>query len=307
MPSADPHHHERIASLSEVERAFLHAILIDAPSPSVLPSISTSQNRPAPNCPPLRRSLNDDMLFSVPDGLIHEKQSNLSVPKSPKRPLVSKKPKDYRMHVGLWQAHEDGVTPKVLSRMASVSSDRNEDENDTKPQPKYDESQTDSSNLNTTTDNDDDVSRDTLGYEGGDENSMDSNRQLRDSQSNLSWDDDDDFSDHFDAWLVLKDEYAKEHGFDYLPDGTYVDESELSHNQFKIIGTSAQDQSSHPHVVSPPLLDSIMNFLPEVSARMRGSFASSWSPLLFLTTRFAVSWCTALTQSKLLDEIQLDP
>jgi len=51
-----------------------------------------------------------------------------------------------------------------------------------------------------------------------------------------------------DAWKVLVDEYALGYGYQGLP--------------FLIIGTSADDVASHPHVLSPPLMESISNFLP---------------------------------------------
>lgn len=72
-------------------------------------------------------------------------------------------------------------------------------------------------------------------------------------------DDDDDATDSsfesdaveaiFDAWNVLKDEYAIGYGAnDSLP--------------FDILGTSADDVEAHPHVLSPPLMDSLSAFLP---------------------------------------------
>jgi hypothetical protein len=42
-----------------------------------------------------------------------------------------------------------------------------------------------------------------------------------------------------------------------------MDDSELEQNHFKIIGTSADDKSSHPHVLSPPLMDALLVFVPE--------------------------------------------
>lgn len=51
----------------------------------------------------------------------------------------------------------------------------------------------------------------------------------------------------FDAWDVFKDDYVKE-TMD-LP--------------FEIFGTSATDVSSMPHVLSPPLIDSLRHFVPD--------------------------------------------
>ena len=51
------------------------------------------------------------------------------------------------------------------------------------------------------------------------------------------------------AWSVLSDEYALGYGAgDTL--------------SFRILGTSADDSSCHPHVLSPPLMESLQNFLP---------------------------------------------
>lgn len=65
-----------------------------------------------------------------------------------------------------------------------------------------------------------------------------------------SWDmqDDEDLSPQ-NAWSVFEDEYAEEYG-------AY---NSLS---FRILGTSADDVSCHPHVLSPPLMESLQNFLP---------------------------------------------
>lgn len=240
--------HERKASFSDVERAVLSALFVDEPTPP-----STMQTETKPNN--LFRSLNDEMLFSVPHGLSSDTENHETAtsPSSadhfPKRPAIKKKPKDYRLHVGLWQAHEDGITPKILSRMASAASLAKEDGG----KEGGDVEEEDASFQFSIPDDEEDASR--------------SMQRLRGSLSSLSWDEDEETMDHhFDAWQVVKDEYAQELGFDYRPGGEYEDDdSENCHNHFKIIGTSADDKASHPHVVSPPLLDSIMMHLPDVS------------------------------------------
>ncbi|KAL7562269.1 hypothetical protein ACA910_004073 [Epithemia clementina (nom. ined.)] len=65
-----------------------------------------------------------------------------------------------------------------------------------------------------------------------------------------SWqmDDEEEF-DYYDPWLVIEDEYENGYG----GGGTLP---------FQIIGTSANDQSARPHVLSPPLMESIQQFLP---------------------------------------------
>ena len=54
------------------------------------------------------------------------------------------------------------------------------------------------------------------------------------------------------AWGVTEDEYAVGYGALGLP--------------FKILGTSANDTDCHPHVLSPPLMESLSNFLPTTIA-----------------------------------------
>eukprot|EP00533_Pseudo-nitzschia_delicatissima_P000163 CAMPEP_0116104120 /NCGR_PEP_ID=MMETSP0327-20121206/14274_1 /TAXON_ID=44447 /ORGANISM="Pseudo-nitzschia delicatissima, Strain B596" /LENGTH=1110 /DNA_ID=CAMNT_0003596327 /DNA_START=185 /DNA_END=3517 /DNA_ORIENTATION=- len=56
-------------------------------------------------------------------------------------------------------------------------------------------------------------------------------------------------SGRFDAWNILQDEYANGYG----GAGTLG---------FKILGTSAADESAQPHVLSPPLMESLQAFLP---------------------------------------------
>jgi hypothetical protein len=64
-----------------------------------------------------------------------------------------------------------------------------------------------------------------------------------------SWDLESSISAAVDAWGVLEDEYAEGYGaFNSLP--------------FQILGTSANDIACHPHVLSPPLMESLQNFLP---------------------------------------------
>lgn len=68
---------------------------------------------------------------------------------------------------------------------------------------------------------------------------------------------------HFDSWQVLKDEYAKDFGYDYEPDITDNDESDNLARGFQILGTYAEDVDAYPHVLSPPLMESLLNFVPE--------------------------------------------
>jgi hypothetical protein len=65
-----------------------------------------------------------------------------------------------------------------------------------------------------------------------------------------SWDMDSNSGQHFqNSWNVLKDEYANGYG----GGGTLG---------FQILGTCADDESAQPHVLSPPLMESLQAFLP---------------------------------------------
>lgn len=61
--------------------------------------------------------------------------------------------------------------------------------------------------------------------------------------------DDEDDLDYYDSWKVLDDEYENGYG----GGGTLP---------FVILGTSADDVDAHPHVLSPPLMESLQAFLP---------------------------------------------
>uniref|UniRef100_A0A7S4K0T0 Oxidation resistance protein 1 n=1 Tax=Odontella aurita TaxID=265563 RepID=A0A7S4K0T0_9STRA len=70
-----------------------------------------------------------------------------------------------------------------------------------------------------------------------------------------------------DAWDVLRDEYAWEYGFGGgVSTQSVVDVPSESRSKFKILGTSAEDKACHPHVLSPPLMESLLAFMPETVA-----------------------------------------
>jgi hypothetical protein len=68
-------------------------------------------------------------------------------------------------------------------------------------------------------------------------------------QSDSSWDMNSEYSGRFDAWNVLQDDYVNGYG----GGGTLG---------FSILGTCASDESAQPHVLSPPLMESLQAFLP---------------------------------------------
>ncbi|GKZ00648.1 hypothetical protein MPSEU_001017000 [Mayamaea pseudoterrestris] len=75
-------------------------------------------------------------------------------------------------------------------------------------------------------------------------------KEVQPTDDDVSWigSDDDEF-DHYDAWNVIKDDYANGYG----GGGTLP---------FLILGTFADDIDSQPHVLSPPLMESLQEFLP---------------------------------------------
>jgi hypothetical protein len=236
--------------------AFLSALLIDPPE-KLDPTVnSEGKEERQPLIPDLSRIeaiksavrvLDDDMLFSLPqEGIPLEGAEK-------KRPKVTKKPNRYRFLVGLWQAHEDGVPPAQLSTIQG----RAKVQDDTPGGVE--------AGNGTAADALEEASAGADPTNDHDAESMQSDVEVRDEFDNLSdisWED--EGMKHFDAWQVLKDEYAKDYGFDYTPDGAFpAEEGEMEPNTFQILGTSAEDTSSHPHVLSPPLMDAIINFLPE--------------------------------------------
>ncbi len=63
----------------------------------------------------------------------------------------------------------------------------------------------------------------------------------------------------------MKDEYAKDVGFVYNGEMTNDDLSAdtVTEGFFRILGTSADDTNSQPHVMSPPLMESLLSFVPD--------------------------------------------
>jgi hypothetical protein len=92
---------------------------------------------------------------------------------------------------------------------------------------------------------------------------------IHDESSASSWNSSQGGFDHYDAWEVLHDEYAPEFGYQVAEE----EEDSVAHDDddddddrprpFKILGTNAYDASALPHVLSPPLMDSLLNFVPD--------------------------------------------
>lgn len=82
---------------------------------------------------------------------------------------------------------------------------------------------------------------------------------------NSLWDETDEGTKNYDAWQVMKDEHAKDSGFYYVGEMTGEARSADTGIEgfFRILGTSADDVNSQPHVLSPPLMESLLSFVPD--------------------------------------------
>ena len=223
-------------SLTAAEAFFLHALLID-PDPTISELDQDSGNEATTEGDERRQKmeraakvLSDDMLFSSLGDL---RLTQESAPPKAKRPSI----------LGLWKAHGHGVPPRELIRRSSSrclpqdAGHHGSSESDVR-----------------------DADDDTDGL------SIPSEEELRPDKddgelSDGSWDDDDHL-EHFDTWNVLKDEYAADFGFSFDPHAQPTLDDDDEQNVFLILGTSADDASCQPHVLSPPMMDSLMSFVP---------------------------------------------
>eukprot|EP00934_Nitzschia_sp_Nitz4_P001821 Nitzschia sp. Nitz4//scaffold20_size174350//59211//60872//NITZ4_002092-RA/size174350-processed-gene-0.19-mRNA-1//1//CDS//3329541779//1821//frame0 len=250
---------QRKASLTDVEKVFLSALLIDNPGEQSDVTYASDEaiiEHKAHAIAQASKLLDDDMLFSVPRDLVDEDEIDPSEGgrKGTKlMPNVKKEPGAYRYLVGLWQAHEDGVPPKKLAALPHPSELEPLSPDIPQNIPIADTGRVQSGVMSEMDDGTSAIS----------DKRISSDTTVKDDDSAASWDEPEEY--HFDAWQLLKDEYARDFGYDYTPGAAPLmdDDSDLEPNTFRILGTSADDQSAHPHVLSPPLMDSIFNFLPD--------------------------------------------
>jgi hypothetical protein len=226
---------ERRASLSEAEEYFLHALLVEEPQSSK----GDDDPKLAKKLEEASQILNDDMLFSVPPVL-----SKMNANKKARRPSI----------LGLWLAHEDGVAPKSLAKLGSLSL-----------QPSGDLKQ-EVEELDQEEDKILELEEDDSSDAASDEEVRHEDHALEDGSSGSSWGEEDHY-ENYSCWEVLKNEYAEDFGFDYSERGISPDDildgNDSLQNTFRIIGTSADDKAAQPHVLSPPLMDALMSFLPD--------------------------------------------
>jgi hypothetical protein len=234
---------ERRASLSEAEEFFLHALLVEEPQSSE----GDDDPQLVKKLEKASQILNDDMLFSVPPADENQEDaSKLNANKRARRPSI----------LGLWQAHEDGVAPKSLAKRGSLSLQPSGDLKQEAEELDQEEEKKDNILELEEEDSSDAASDEEVRHE---------EHALEDGSSGSSWGEE-DHCENYSCWEVLKNEYAEDFGFDYSERGTSADDildGKDLQNTFRIIGTSVDDQSAQPHVLSPPLMDALMSFLPD--------------------------------------------
>ena len=220
--------------------------------------------------------LSDEKLFSTSVTLQQPKDQPplpiIEIPEAQQKLPTGSSKARRPSNLGLWKAYEDGVHPHQLKRLGS----------------KHNNSRHSSAGISFTSGassdvinnksasvqrSDDSTNVEILQLNDGDDALNDDDSENRivptrvdPNDDGSSWDSQDD-ADHrkFDAWEVMKDEYAKEFGFDFVSPVPASDTYTVDNipNSFQIFGTSADDTLAQPHVMSPPMMDALMNFLPE--------------------------------------------
>ncbi|KAL7466701.1 hypothetical protein ACHAXS_006988 [Conticribra weissflogii] len=291
--------HRRGASLTNAEKTFLSALLIDSPPTPQQEELHKKKIACA------TKVLNDEILFSVPvrmtaqNGEMKNSVSNNATDgeglgKSEEnkdtdtlRPMPPKPSRDNLSQLDLWKAHQDGVAPAKLKEMSNIEPHQNDcplSKSSKVNSAIFKKSRSSSRRIKTeNVDSSDAVksnlnrSHKTQGSKEGDEDAdsldVQSDQEVghvNDDSSASSWNSSQGGFDHYNTWEVIKDEYAEDFGFKVAvenDDGVLTyrrnDEDDEERGLFKILGTSSDDTSAIPHVLSPPLMDSLLNFVPE--------------------------------------------
>jgi hypothetical protein len=189
----------------------------------------------------MSKSLTADMLLSSP------------LPTTEKRMLDS----NSRHRLKLWRAHQKGIT-FLRKRAGEISSDTKaqEIEKNATERKSY------SKHTSGISIQDSNESESDLDEGPHSDSEVRPENNIGDESSTSSWNEE-DLQKNFDSWQVLKDEYASDFGFDYNTNTADLYDSDTTTKRFKIIGTSADDVKAYPHVLSPPLMESLLNFVPE--------------------------------------------
>jgi hypothetical protein len=265
----------RKASLTEWEAAFLHGLLVDPPGEQ--DEVNSHDKR----LERAARVLDDDILFSAP---ALEEETN-----GEKAAIAASRVAKPQLRLDLWKAHADGVHPKLLVKKGELL--KNNEKLNASALKQRDLKKTNNSfsqifqknddkpdiDASSTAAQKDDTEKSESAANDKETSSVRSDEEVRhdkdnsvygsakaDDSSGSSWPEEDGGFEHYDAWEVLKDEYAEDFGFDYTNKGTNNDtpDDERQH-VFKILGTSADDVRAMPHVLSPPMMDSLLSFVPE--------------------------------------------
>ena len=253
----------RQASLTQAERTFLSALLIDKP-----PTVEDEEvhKKKIENA---TKVLNDDILFSVPMTLAavpkkdergtdkkaeHEATIEVSNHKPPKPP---KPTRSNEAQLDLWRSHGDGVEPKLLGSLTTDSQIDNGDN-----AVKHHRRKKSGASLLMKQAKKEQATK--QGEVDIDINSLDvpSDQEvgsINDESTASSWNSSQGGFDHYNAWEVIRDEYAEDFGFNVAVDdenqilpcpvGDDDDDGEGSDQRgmFKILGTNADDTMALPH------------------------------------------------------------
>ena len=269
----------RVKSLTENEKYFLKSLLIDSPP--------RDQSR----------KLTDAMLFSTPytaevkevkwdsleDGPLHAMTASDSNTNHFVEVRRQKMQRNSEHHTVLWRAHEIGILPSfllkaspssILRKRPKPSGRRSSQRRQFTRSDAYERgvflNQPDEGKREHT-ESDYEQKESENSFIPSSNKSLDSIRtdvsqcKTRSDDSSVSsassWD---DVPGSYDSWQVLKDEYAEDFGFDYNVGSGIVDaDADENRRCFKILGTSADDLSAQPHVLCPPLMESLLSFVPE--------------------------------------------
>ena len=204
--------------------------------------------------------LADDALFAKDNDSVSPPLSTIEV----KQPPKARRPSN----LGLWKAYEDGVHPNQLVRRGSRGGLSNS-HHSSRVSLSNPDMLANKDDLAASYQSDYDVFHTNASEDVGDiDAASDTEIRADKNDDGSSWDSKED-ADHikFDAWEVLRDEYASEFGFNFTSPPSRntlagTSEDDLP-NCFQILGTSALDITVQPHVMSPPMMDALMNFLPE--------------------------------------------
>lgn len=199
--------------------------------------------------------------------------------------LASNNTPNSKMHTALWLVHGKGNLSSFLcqgTKTNTIESDSSNDDNVLKAMKKdlkvkYSIAVKEKE-INAP---DDELKVDEVIGKATRSKHSDETKPQSDKSKPISWDK--ELVPQYDCWQILKDEYVHDYGFaakdeetstlvsnspasstdkrqDDIAEVDSDDDTDL--HDFKILGTGVDDLSAQPHVLSPPLMDSLLNFLP---------------------------------------------